>query len=74
MRKKPTFELGLNNPQSTKEFLSTQSTRRKTFRHKGENRQTQPTYGVDTKIWTRAALEGGECSYCATLSFLYVKL
>ena len=43
------------------------STRRKTSRGKGENQQqTQPTYGVDAGIWTRATLVGGECSHhCA---------
>ena len=42
----------------------------KASRSKGENqRQTQPTYGVDAGIWTRATLVGGECSHhCATLS------
>ena len=36
-------------------------TRRKTSRSKGENReQTQPTYGVDARIRSRAALVGGE--------------
>ena len=37
---------------------------------KGENQQqTWPTYGVDTRIWTQAALVGGECSHhCATLA------
>ena len=47
-----------------------QSTRRKTSRSKGENQQqTQPTYGVDAGIWTRATLVGGECSHhCATLA------
>ena len=46
------------------------STRRKTSRSKGENQQqTQPTYGVDAGIWTRATLVGGECSHhCATLA------
>ena len=43
------------------------STRRKTSRSKGENQQqTQPTYGVDARIRTRATLVGGECSHhCA---------
>ena len=43
------------------------STRRKTSRSKGENQQqTQPTYGVDTGIGTRASLVGGERSHhCA---------
>ena len=37
------------------------STRRKTSRSKGENQQqTQPTYGVDAWIRTRATLVGGE--------------
>ena len=36
---------------------------RKTSRSKGENQQqTQPTYGVDASIQTRATLVGGECS------------
>ena len=36
----------------------------KPSRSKGENRQqTQPTYGVDAGIWTRATLVGGECSH-----------
>ena len=40
---------------------------RKTSRSKGENQQqTQPTYGVDAGIWTRATLVGGERSHhCA---------
>ena len=43
------------------------STRRKTSRSKGGNQQkTQPTYGVDARIRTRATLVGGECSHhCA---------
>ena len=47
-----------------------QSTQRKTSRSKGENQQqTQPTYGVDARIQTRATLVGGECSHhCATLA------
>ena len=46
------------------------STRRKTSRSKGaRQKQTQPTYGVDTRFETRATLEGGEGSHhCATLS------
>ena len=46
--------------------------RRKTSRSKGENQQqTQPTYGVDAEIWTRATLVGGECSYhCTTLALI----
>ena len=46
------------------------STRGKTSRSKGEHKQqTQPTYCVDTGIWTRATSEGGECSHhCATLA------
>ena len=42
--------------------------RRKTSRSKGENQQqTQPTYGVDARISTRARLVRGECSHhCAT--------
>ena len=42
-----------------------------TSRSKGENQpQTQPTYGVDAGIWTRAKLVGGECSHhCDTLAF-----
>ena len=40
------------------------STRRKTSRSKGENQQqTQPTYGVDARIWTRATLVGGQRSH-----------
>ena len=40
------------------------STRRKTSRSKGENQQqTQPTYGVDAGIRTRATLVGGEHSH-----------
>ena len=35
----------------------------------GNQQQTQPTYGVDAGIWTRATLVEGECSYhCATLA------
>ena len=43
------------------------STRRKTSRSKGESQQqTQPTYGVDAGIRTRATLVGGEHSHhCA---------
>ena len=46
--------------------------RRKTSRSKGENQQqTQPTYGVDAEIWTRATLVGGECPYhCTTLALI----
>ena len=46
------------------------STRRKTSRSKGENQQhTQPTYGVNARIRTRATLVGGKCSHhCATLA------
>ena len=46
------------------------STRRKTSRSREENQQqTQPTYGVNAGIWTRATLVGGERShYCATLA------
>ena len=46
--------------------------RRKTSRSKGENQQqTQPTYGVDAEILTRATLVGGECSYhCTTLALI----
>ena len=42
----------------------------KTSRGKGENQQqTQPTYGVDARIWTQATLVGGERSHhCATLA------
>ena len=42
----------------------------KNLRRKRENqKQTQPTYGVDTGIWTRATLLGGECSrHWATLA------
>ena len=45
---------------------------RKTTRSKGENQQqTRPIHGVDAGIWTRATLEGGECSHhCATLALL----
>ena len=33
-------------------------------RRKGENQQqTQPTYGVNARIRTRATLVGGECSH-----------
>ena len=48
------------------------STRRKTPRDKGENKQqTQPTYGLDAGIQTRASLVGGECSHhCGILSLL----
>ena len=42
------------------------STQRKTSRSKGK---TQPTNGIDTRIWTRATVMGGECSYqCTTLA------
>ena len=46
------------------------STGRKTSRSKRENQQqTQPTYGVDAGIWTKATSVGGECSHhCATLA------
>ena len=46
------------------------STRRKTSRSKGENQlQTQPIYGVDAGIWTRATLVRGERSHhCAILA------
>ena len=46
------------------------NTRRKTSCSKGENQQqTQPTYGVDAKIWTQATLVRGEWSHhCATLA------
>ena len=46
------------------------SNRRKTSRSKEENQQqTQPTYGVDARIWARATLVGGECfHYCPTLA------
>ena len=42
--------------------------RRKTFRSKRQNQQqTQPTYGIDARISTRATTVGGECSHhCAT--------
>ena len=42
----------------------------KNSRSKGENQQqTQPTYGVDARIRTQAALGGGECTHnCATLA------
>ena len=40
---------------------------KKTSQSKGENRQqTQPTYGVDAGIWTRATLVEGECSHHCT--------
>ena len=44
--------------------------REKTSRSEGENQpQTQPTCGVNTRIWTRATLVGGDCSYhCHTLA------
>ena len=44
------------------------STRRKTSRSKGENQQqTQPTYGINTRIRI-TTLVAGECSdHCATL-------
>ena len=43
------------------------SSRRKTSWSKGENQQqTQPTYGIDAGIWTRATLVGGQHSHhCA---------
>ena len=46
------------------------STRRKTFRSKGENQQqSQLTFGVDAGIWTWARWVGGKCSHhCATLA------
>ena len=50
------------------------STRRKTFRSKGENKQqTQPTYGIDAGIWIRVTIVGGERSHhcvipCSTLT------
>ena len=46
------------------------STQRKTSQSKGENQQqTQPTYGVEARIQTRATLVGGERSHhCATLA------
>ena len=46
------------------------STWRKISRRKGENqKQTQPTYGVDAKIPTWVTLVGGECSdHCASLA------
>ena len=39
---------------------------------KGENQQqTQPTYGIDAGIWTRASLVEGERSHlCATLALI----
>ena len=48
------------------------STRRKTPRGIGENKQqTQPTYGLDAGIQTGASLVGGECCHhCATLALL----
>ena len=46
------------------------STQRKTSQSKGENqKQTQPTYGVDARIRTRTTLVGGECCHhCDTLA------
>ena len=44
------------------------STQRKTSQSKGENQQqTQPTYGADAGIWSRAALVGGERSHHCTI-------
>ena len=42
-------------------------TRRKTYQSKRENQQqTQPTYAIDTRIWTWATLVGGQHSHhCA---------
>ena len=48
---------------------------KKPSRSKEENQQqTQPTYGVDAEIWTRATWVGGECSHhCAIpCSFLVI--
>ena len=43
-------------------------TQRKTSQSKGENQQqTQPTYGVGTRIWTWATLMGGERSHHCTI-------
>lgn len=43
---------------------------RKTSQRKGENhQQTQPTFGVDPRIQTRATLVGGVCSHrCTSLT------
>ena len=47
------------------------STRRKRSGSKGENQQqTQPTYGVDAGIWTRATVVGGNSSALTTAPFL----
>ena len=44
------------------------STWKKTSRSKEENQQqTQPTYGVDAGIWTRATLVGGNRSHHCTI-------
>ena len=41
----------------------------KTSRSEEESQQkTQPKYGVDAAIWTRATLVGGECSHHRTLT------
>ena len=51
-----------------------QSTRRKTSQSKGENQQqTQPTYGVDARIPTRATLVGGECSHHGAILAPYMR-
>ena len=44
----------------------------KTSRSKSENQQqTQPTYGVDARIRTRAILVGGECSLTTAQPWLH---
>ena len=56
------------------------STRRKTFRSRVENQQTQPTYDAEPGYRTRATLVGGECSdttptlfpKCRTLFFFLI--
>ena len=47
----------------------------KTSQSKGENQQqTQPTYGFDTGIWTRATLVVGKCSLqCAPVAPRWVR-
>ena len=42
--------------------------RTKTSESKGENQQqTQPTYGVDARIWTPATLLEDECLHHCTI-------
>ena len=43
------------------------STRRKTFRSRVEEQQTQPTYDAGFGYQTRATLVGGECSHHCTI-------